>query len=386
MAWKEWGGYYAACSYETTHEFEYFAFRHAAGLLDATPLFKYDVRGQDAAAFLSRVMVKDISRLRIGRVAYVCWCTDQGKIVDDGTVMRLEEDRFFVTASEPNYAWFKSLSRRYDVDITDITDTVCALALQGPTSRDILRQCCDADLDHLRYFDVTQTSIDGRPVQLSRTGYTGDLGFEIFMTNNHALPVWDAITSAGALYNLLPAGLDALDMTRIEAGLILNGVDYFNGAHVLTGDRMSSPFELPLGWMVDLDRDPFVGQRALRREKRHGSSWSTVGLEISWPDVETLYHRHGLPPQVPGRAWRSSVPLFRSGRQRQIGYATSGTWSPTLKKYIALATIQSAYAHPGNKIGFEITVEHVHYTVSATVCNNQFYNPPRKRSTPASDG
>ncbi|MDX1408023.1 MAG: hypothetical protein R3330_07820, partial [Saprospiraceae bacterium] len=152
MHWKEWGGYYAACSYETTHEFEYFAFRHAAGLLDATPLFKYDIRGKGAAAFLSRVMVKDITKLRPGRVAYVCWCTDEGKIVDDGTIMRLEEDVFFVTASDHNFAWFHSLSRGFDVQISDITDSVCALALQGPTSRDILRECCGADLDHLRYF------------------------------------------------------------------------------------------------------------------------------------------------------------------------------------------------------------------------------------------
>jgi len=202
--------------------------------------------------------------------------------------------------------------RGYRVSVRDVTESVCALALQGPMSREILRQCCAADMDSMRFFDVEQTTIDNEPVQISRTGYTGDLGYELFMRHDSALSVWDTLMSVGEEFDILPAGLDALDMTRIEAGLILNGVDYFNAAHVLIPDRMSSPYELPLGWVVNLDRDPFVGQRALKAEKERGSQWATVGLDIDWSALEKLYNKFGLPPQVSNAAWRSSIPLYRA--------------------------------------------------------------------------
>ena len=383
MSWKEWGGYYAACSYETTHEFEYFAFRHSAGLLDITPLFKYSVRGPDAAAYLSRLMVKNIARLKAGRVAYVCWCNDDGKIVDDGTVMQINEENFFVTASEPNFSWFHRHQRGFRVEVEDITDRVCGLALQGPMSRDILAQCADTNLDALKYFAVTEAMVNRIPVQISRTGYTGDLGYEIFTENQYALALWDTLMDAGRPYDILPAGLDALDITRIEAGLILNGVDYYNALHMLIPDRMSSPYELPLGWIVNLDRGPFIGQAALRREKMNGSAWTTIGLDIDWPELEALFHKYGLPPEVASHAWRTSIPIYAFDNPSvQIGYATSGTWSPQLKKNIALATIKSPYSAPGTQVRFEVTVEHTRHTVKAVVRKPQFFNPERKRSNP----
>ncbi len=385
MKWKEWAGYYAVCSYDTLHEPEYYAFRNSAGLLDVTPLFKYRVKGPGAVAFLSRIMVRNISKLEVGRVSYCCWCNDDGKVIDDGTVMRRSENEFFVTSADPSYSWFSRFLRGYDVQLEDISDQVAGLALQGPTSRDIIKQVCDADLDTLKFFSTRKAKADGYDVYVSRTGYTGDLGYEIWVDNEHALKLWDAIMKAGKNYDIRPAGLDALDMTRVEAGLILKDVDYFNSLHALIADRMSTPYELSLGWTVDLKRDPFNGQAALQAEKEQGSKWAIVGLDIDWPQLEELYYKRGLPPVIGSHAWRSSIPIYTGkDRNTQVGYATSGTWSPILKKNIALATIEKKYDKIGSELQIEVTVEHKKHTVSAIVSKSQFYNPEHKTSNPNS--
>ncbi len=386
MLWKEWAGYYAVKSYQIPHDAEYFAFRESAGLIDITPLFKYKVTGPGAADYLARIMVKDITKLKVGSVAYCCWCNDAGKIIDDGTVMRRDEYEYFVTSADPSFSWFSRFTRGYQVKLEDISDQIAALALQGPSSRAILKRICDADLDRLRFFRTTSARSGDNEFHISRTGYTGDLGYELWVENKNALRLWDAIMEAGADYNIRPAGLDALDMTRVEAGLILKDVDYFNAQHVLIDDRTSSPFEVSLGWMVDLDRRPFIGQRALQLEKAEGSAWSLAGIELEWTEIEDLYARYGLPPEVQHHAWRSSIPIYTDKSQgKQIGYATSGTWSPLLKKNIALATLQSKYATPGTMVAMELSVEHVRHTVHAWICDPQFYNPERKRSNPVKD-
>lgn len=383
MKYKEWAGYYAVCSYDTLHEPEYYAFRNSAGLLDVTPLYKYRVTGPDAAAFLSRMMVRNISKLEIGRVSYCCWCDDSGKVIDDGTVMRRGEQEFFVTAADPAYSWFTRFLRGYRVEFEDISDRVCGLALQGPTSRDILKQICDADMDRLKFFHTVKAKADGFEIWISRTGYTGDLGYEIWTDNANALRLYDALLSAGKNYDLRPAGLDALDNTRVEAGLILKDVDYYNALHALTDDRKSSPYEITLGWTVDLERDPFNGQAALAAEKAKGSKWAIVGLDIDWPQLEELYYKLGLPPVIGSHAWRSSVPVYTDkSRKVQAGYATSGTWSPMIKKNIALATVQKQYDKIGSELQFEVMVEHKRHTVSAIVTKTQFYTPARKTSNP----
>lgn len=386
MLWKEWAGYHAVKSYQIPHDAEYYAFRESAGLIDITPLFKYQVTGPDAADYLSRIMVKDITKLKVGRVAYCCWCNDKGKIIDDGTVMRRGEDDFFVTSADPCFSWFSRFLRGYRVELEDISDQIAALALQGPSSREILKRVCDADLDRLRFFRTISSRSEDFEFHISRTGYTGDLGYELWVENKYALALWEVIMESGSDYNIRPAGLDALDMTRVEAGLILKDVDYFNAQHVLIDDRTSSPFEVSLGWMVDLARKPFIGQKALQVEKSEGSAWSLVGVELDWTEIEILYSRHGLPPEVPHHAWRSSIPIFTDKSQgKQIGYATSGTWSPLLKKNIALATIQSKYSKPGTPVAIELSVEHVRHSVCASICDPQFYNPERKRSIPSKD-
>jgi aminomethyltransferase len=376
--WKDWAGFYSVCSYDTNHDREYFAFRHAAGLLDVSPLFKYEVSGPDAAAFLSFVMTRDVRKLRPGAVTYCCFCDGRGKVIDDGTVARLREELYRVTSASPSLRWLEDHARGYDVRIEDTSEATAALALQGPASREILVRVCGDGVAALRFFRIQETRLDGVVVQVSRTGYTGDLGYEIWMGAGDALPVWDALVGAGAPYGLEPAGLDALDVTRVEAGFILQGVDYVSATRSPIESRKSSPFEIGLGWTVDLDRDRFVGQRALREEKSRGSVWALVGLEISWEELERLYDEHGLPPHLPAAAWRTPVPVYEGNRQ--VGRATSGTWSPLLKKNLALATVEARCAAEGTRLRIEQTVEYARRTVSATVVRRPFFDPERKRS------
>jgi aminomethyltransferase len=378
--WKDWAGYFAVCSYDSFHEPEYFAIRHAAGLIDVTPLFKYEVYGPDAAAFLSRLTVKNLAKLEVGRVTYLCWCDDDGKVVDDGTASRLEEDYFRLTAAEPAFSWLERFRRGYDVTIEDSSDRIGALALQGPTSREILKQITNAEMDTLSFFGNQRCSLDGIEVWITRTGYTGDLGYEIWVERGDAEAVYDALLHAGGDYGLLPAGMDALDVSRVEAGFIMNGVDYFSAHHCLTERRKSSPFELGLGWTVQLkNRDQFVGRDALLREKAAGPKKSFVGLDISWAELEKIFAGYGLPPELPRNAWRDGKPVYALDN-RWIGQATSGAWSPTLKKNLALAQIESAHAEEGSTVKIEVTAEYRRHTVPATVVKTPFFNPPRKRT------
>ena len=379
LFFKDWSGYYTVCSYDTCHEREYYALRNAAGLIDLSPLFKYEVYGKDAVAFLSRVMAKDINKLEVGRCTYLCWCDDHGKVLDDGTVFRLDDTYFRVSAAEPTLSWLMRQSRLFDVTIEDSSDRIGTLSLQGPTSRDILKNVCDADLDALRYFGLTNAKLDGVDVLISRTGYTGDLGYEVWVEREQGLKVYDAIMAGGRKYRIQPVGLDAMDVTRIEAGYIMNGVDYFSANTCVIESRKSSPYEIGLGWTVDLDRNPFIGQDALRAEKANGSVWATVGLVYDWPAFERLFAEFGLPPQLPGGAWRTPIPVYDQ-KGAQVGQGTSGAWSAILKDNLALATVKSAYAEPGTVLEIEVTVEYERRRVPATVTKTPFFDPPRKKA------
>jgi aminomethyltransferase len=376
--WKDWAGYHAVRSYDTSHEREYFAIRHAAGLIDVSPLHKYEVRGRDAGALLSGVLVKDVRKLAVGRVSYLCWCDDDGKVLDDGTVSRLAEDHYRLTSAEPAGAWLEKHARGRRVTVDDVSARLAALALQGPASREILRRVCDVDLERLRFFRVVPARLDGAAIHLSRTGYTGDLGYEVWCTSDDALRVWDAIVAAGRPFRLEPAGLDALDVSRVEAGFILNGVDYFPANRCPISSRKSSPFEIGLGWTVQLEREPFVGQSALRRESAVGPARKVVGLDIEWETLERLHERVGLPLHLPSTAWRTAVPLY-SERGRQVGRATSGTWSPLLKRNLALASVEAPHAVHGTRLMIEATVEFRRERVPATVVPTPFFDPPRKK-------
>ena len=376
LNYRDWAGYYAVSAYETHHEHEYNAIRNAAALIDVSPLYKYMVEGRDATRLVDRLITRDATRLAVGQVIYTPWCDEQGKVIDDGTVSRLAEQRYRWTAADPSLRWFVQNAAGMDVSIEDVSETVAALAVQGPTSAALLREVTDADVSALKYFRVTSGRIAGVAVDISRTGYTGDLGFEIWMPWHEATRVWDALVNAGARFDLKPAGMLALDVARVEAGLLLIEVDFFSSRKALIPAQQYSPFEMGLGRLVQLDKGTFVGQSALRKEHARGPARQIVGVTVNWEEVEALYEKLQLPPQVPATASRVPVPVYRDGSQ--VGKATSTTWSPVLKQMIALATVESGSAAPGSRLEMEVTVEAVRHRVGATVTPTPFFNPPRK--------
>src|SRR5262245_34613530 len=377
-AWRRWAGYVVASSYELSHEREYHAIRSAAALLDISPLYKYLVRGKDAARLLDRVMTRDVARAQPGQVLYTPWCDGAGKVLDDGTVTRLDGETFRVTAAEPNLRWFQDNALDLAVEIEDISNSSAAVALQGPASRAILGAVCDADLARLKYFRMTAAKLRGVPVTITRTGYTGDLGYEVWLDARDALAVWDALIAAGTPYGITPAGMLALDVARIEAGLMLLDVDYVPANKALIDSQTSSPYELDLAWAVNLDKEQLVGRPALAAEAARGPEWQFVGIQVDWSSFEALYLAVGLAPRVPAAAWRTSVPLYAGWEQ--AGYATSGVWSPLLKQYIALAHVRSRWASPGTALEMEVTVEHRRKRAAARVVKKPFFNPERKRT------
>ncbi|MGQ0653670.1 MAG: aminomethyltransferase family protein [Betaproteobacteria bacterium] len=374
-AWRRWAGYVVASSYELSHEREYHSIRSAAALLDISPLYKYRISGKDAARLLDRVVTRNVARMRPGQVAYTGWCDAAGKMLDDGTVTRLEEDVFRLTSADPNLRWLQDNAAGLYVRIEDISDSMAALAVQGPASHAILASIGEVDL---KYFRMAPTRLAGIDVTVSRTGYTGDLGYEIWVEAGKALPLWDALMHAGAGYGLMAAGMLALDVARIEAGLMLLDVDYVSARKALVAAQTSTPYELDLAWTVQLDKEVFVGREALAEEAKRGPQWQFVGIQVEWDSLERLYAEVGLAPRVPTAAWRTSVPLYAGSEQ--AGYATSGGWSPLLKSYIALAHLRSPWAAPGTQLEMEITVEHRRKRAAARVVKKPFFNPQRKRA------
>jgi aminomethyltransferase len=380
LNYREWSGYYTVSVYEMHHEHEYNAIRNSAALIDISPLFKYLVSGRDATKLVNRVIARDINRVAVDQVIYCCWCDPQGHVIDDGTITRLGENEYRWTAADPSLRWFQQNALGLDVRIEDISEQVAALALQGPTSGKLLRAITDAKIDNLKYFRVTPGKIAGVPVDISRTGYTGDLGFEIWMPWKDAVKVWDELMSNGRLFDIHPAGMIALDIARIEAGLILIEVDYHSSKKAVIDSQKYSPSEIGLGKLVDFKKENFVGREALVAEAKKGAERALVGLEINWNEVEALYDKIGMAPQVPSQASRVAVPVYRN--ERHIGKATSTTWSPTLKKMIALACVDRAHSANGNTLSMEMTVEAVRHKVSATIVPLPFFNPPRKTAVP----
>jgi aminomethyltransferase len=380
LNYREWSGYYAVSAYEGHHEHEYNAIRNAAAMIDVSPLFKYLITGRDAARFVDRLITRDVAKMSPGQVYYTPWCDERGKVIDDGTVSRLGDNTFRWTAADPSLRWFRQNAAGLDVVIDDISEEVAALALQGPTSARVLRAVSSADIDKLKYFRVTSTTIAGVPVDISRTGYTGDLGYEVWMPAADAVRVWDALMTGGRPFDIKAAGMLALDVARVEAGLLLIEVDFFSSKKAVIPSQRYSPYEMSLDRLVQLDKARFVGQRALRAERARGPSRRIVGLEVAWPEVEILCEQAGLPPTAPSIASRVAVPIYASGRQ--VGKATSTTWSPSLKKMIALATVAAEHATPGRRLELEYTVDAVRHRVGALVVKTPFLTPRRKTATP----
>ena len=381
LNYREWSGYYTVSAYEMHHDHEYNAIRNATALIDISPLFKYRVTGKDATRLVDRIITRDMQKVAVGQVMYTPWCDEHGKVIDDGTVSRIEENVYRWTAADPSLRWFTQNAAGLDVQIEDISESVAALAVQGPTSGRMLKDVVeDADIENLKYFRVTRGRIAGVPIEVSRTGYTGDLGYEIWMPAENALKIWDTLSEQGKAFDIKPAGMLALDVARIEAGLLLIDIDFNSSKKALIEPQKYSPFEMGLGRLVSLEKNRFIGQAALTAEQKRGSAKQIVGLEIDWPAVEGIYEQVGLPPAVSPIASRVAVPVYSNGRQ--LGKATSTTWSPTLKKMIALGTLKNDFTKPGSRVEIEITVEAARHRVPATVAKTPFYNPKHKTATP----
>jgi aminomethyltransferase len=386
--WRNWSGYLAASLYEPVHDHEYYAIRNAAALIDVSPLYKYEVMGPDSLRLLDRIMTRNISKCSVGQVMYSPWCDDHGKVIDDGTIARLGPQHFRVTAAEPNLAWFQDCAIGLEVEVKDVSEALAALAIQGPNARRVLEAALseiemEGGLKRLRYYNLAQARMPGFPLTVSRTGYTGDLGYELWAAPEHAGELWDLLMERGQGYGIAPAGMAALDIARIEAGLLLISIDYISARRAAIEAQKSSPFELGLEWAVDLTKGSFIGRKALIAEQAAGAKWAFVGLEVNWGSMEKLFGEVNLVPQVAGRASRQAVPVYAGGgplRMRQVGQATSHTFSPILKKYIALASLERLDAKPGNRVKFEITVEYTRLQAEATVTELPFFNPPRKRA------
>jgi len=377
QAWRRWAGHAVASAYELVHDREYWAIRNAAALIDVSPLYKYLITGPDAARLLDRVVTRDVLKCQLGQVLYTPWCDAAGKVVDDGTISRLGDTTFRLTSAEPNLRWLHDSATGLRASIEDVSDATAALALQGPTSRALLDELSGPEVAALKFFRLIEARIGGRSVTISRTGYTGDLGYELWMDAADAVQVWDALTAAGQPHGLVPAGVWALDLARIEAGLIMLDVDYVSARHALIEGQKSSPYELNLGWAVARSKGPFVGQAALEAERARPPAWRFVGLSVDWASLERLFAEVGLPPRLPNIAWRTSVPVYAYGRQ--VGYATSGCWSPLLKQSLALAHVEAEHARPGTLLDIEVTVEHRRKKASATVVELPFFDPERKK-------
>ncbi|MCP4142472.1 MAG: aminomethyl transferase family protein [Chloroflexi bacterium] len=375
--WSLWQNWLLADMYAPDHIQEYYAIRSACGVFDMSPIPKYHIHGPDAVRYLDRIVTQDVSRCAVGQVLYTAWCDDEGKIMDDGILFRLGEESFRLTTGDPWLFWLEDNTANLNVVIEDVTD-LGTLALQGPFSRDLLKTLSKADLDNLRYFHMIEAELAGIPVEISRTGYTGDLGYEIWVQPHQAVPLWDAIFEAGQDYSLVPFGDYALEMARIEAGLLLIDADFYSSKRVVHDFEKSSPLELGIGWAVKMNKDYFIGQKALKAELARGLAWETVGLEIDLNSLEAVYAEFGMPLYLPYEAWMEAVPVYSDGQQ--IGKATSGTWSPVLKKYIAIARLRPQFTSPGTRVNMEVTIDAQRKQTQATVVKMPFFNPSRKTS------
>jgi aminomethyltransferase len=379
MQWREWSGYFASSVYADAHDIEYNAIREAAALIDVSPLYKYLVSGPDAIRLVDRVITRDATRLAVGGVLYTPWCDEHGKVVDDGTIHRLDDRRYRWTAADPQLRWLRQNIAGLDVTITEETEATAALALQGPLSRAVLEAATGESFADLRYFRRRASRIGRIAIDVSRTGYTGDLGYELWIPARNAVKVWDALMAAGHDYAIRPAGMLALDVVRLEAGLILLEVDYTSARHAMNPEQNYSPGEIGLGRLVSLDKADFVGRLALEREEKAGGpSRRLVGLQLDWHDIEGLFSAQGLPPAISPVVDRSHRPVFVGGRQ--VGRATSVGWSPILKQAIALASVPPSSEAAGARVDVEWTVEGRRGRVEGTVVPLPFLDLERKRA------
>ncbi|MCH7823856.1 MAG: aminomethyl transferase family protein [Acidobacteria bacterium] len=377
LNWRHWSGYFTAGCYHDFIQPEYAAIRNKAALIDVSPLYKYSVEGPGATALMQRVFTRDVSKCSPMQAIYTPWCDSGGQVMQEGTVFRLDDDSYQVNAAEPTMRWLRLNSAGLDLTIADRSAAVAALALQGPTSRRILNACFDGDVDGLRFFHLVAGTIGSVPVTVSRTGYTGDLGYEVWIPADRAIAVWDALLDVGQPHGITPCGILAMDVARVEAGFILIDVDYISAERALIPEHTSSPYELGLGWAVKLDKGNFVGRDALVAESARGAGRRVVGICIDWEPLEEIHAADNLMPDLPQLACREPVPVYAA--EGQVGRVTTRCWSTLLKKYIGIATVEACYASPGTAVEMELTVNFRRRRVPAAVVQLPHFRPPRMR-------
>jgi aminomethyltransferase len=380
QVWGEWAGYFAAAVYADFHDIEYSAIREAAAVIDTSPLYKYLVRGPDAARLLDRVITRDMTKMQLDQVYYTPWCDEAGKVLDDGTITRIADTEYRITAADPCYRWFLLNATGLDVEVLDVSESLAGLALQGKLSREVLEAATRQDWTDVRYFRHRRTEIGGVDVSVTRTGYTGDRGYELWIPVDGALEVWDAIFEAGAAYGIFPAGIRALDAARVEAGLILIEAEYTSARHAIGPEQSYSPFEIGLGRLVDFDKAAdFNGRRALIAERTAGGpARRLVGVELDWAGIEGMFAKHGLAPMISPFVDRSPVPVYKDNVQ--VGRATSITWGTTIKKMVGFGSLDKRFESPGHRVSVEYSVEGERGKVGATVVALPFLDLPRKRT------
>jgi aminomethyltransferase len=382
--WEHWSNCLVAQRYQMSEKFEYFAIRNAAGLFDTSPLYKYRITGPDAARFLGGVLARDPHKLAVGHAQYTLWCDDRGFVIEDGVLLHVADEEYLLTAAEPNLAYFQGLIGRLDVAVEDVTEDWGVLSVQGPYARDLLTAVAPGSKE-LGYFGVMSTNVAGVPVLVSRTGYTGDLGYEIWAPAADALPVWDAVAAAGAGRGVIPFGMTALYMARIEAGLVLLDVDFHSSRFAWTDADRTTPIELGLGWMFrDMtpsngrDGRAFIGADAIKRELRDRTSrWQLTGIVVDWREYDRIYDAAGLIPPKDHTPIQDEYYVY-DDELNQLGYATSQMYSPMLQRHIALARVPLALSAPGSRVKLELPVAHRYEYFDAYVTRPPLFNPQRR--------
>lgn len=362
--WGAWGGYMTALCFGDA-EMEYTAIRNGASVYDLCPMVKYRITGPEAAAFLNRLTLRDAGKLPVGAVHYTAWCDDDGKLLDDGTLFRHGPQDYLICCQERHLPWFLDSASGFQVTVAEVTRDIAALSLQGPCSASVLA-AAGFDVMALKPFRMARFAFAGGQITVSRTGFTGDLGYELWMAPDQALPVWDHLMSAGAPWGIRSIGTDALNLARIEAGFIITNLDFVPAHQALREDRPRSPLEMGLGWMIDWDKGPFTGRRALAAERDRGSDWTLVGLDI------------------PGNISAEGSILYHDKRT-ETGFVTAAAWSPALKASIALAQVRTSFLRRGN-LWVEIyalrELQYAKLMLPVTVVERPFFNPARRRATP----
>ncbi|HUG94681.1 MAG TPA: aminomethyltransferase family protein [Pleomorphomonadaceae bacterium] len=378
--WSHWAGHLAANRYQVSDKFEYFAVRNAAGIFDTSPLFKYRIAGRDAERFLAGILARDIRACAPKHAQYTTWLDDRGFVLEDGVIQRRGADEYLLTSAEPNLAYLSDRVGRLAVTVEDVSLDIGALAVQGPRSRPVLERLVPA-VAELPFFGITTGDIGGLPVTVTRTGYTGDLGYEVWMASSDALRVWDALWDSFDGQGILPYGLAALYMLRIEAGLLLLGKDFDSSRYAFNDAHRSTPLELGWAWMfkglTDDDR-AFIGRGALEREiSDHASRWKMSGLVVDWEDYDRVYGDAGLIPPKAHAPVHEDWMVYDDAGSR-VGFATSFMYSPILQRHIALARVRPDLARSGTRVQLEFTVDHHYEKVAAHVARLPLYNPERK--------